>query len=646
MYPRCLSILLCGALLMLAGCDKDNNPPRKITWTPVSDSQNAPRQGRLLSLDPLRIDPMIKVQFNESLLESSIPENAITLEQAGEPIGGAFAYSLAVNTVSFEPTQPLFFLREYNAKLASGISDLKGNRIKEEFEWSFRVRDGSFGRDGSPLETRSDGDAITPQVSIGQGGHGFIIWQQAETHRFDANGDGDTSDDDDSVVTRAYIKARRFQSVSAPAAPVANVDNLPSALDSGDAVTPQIAVDPSGNAVAVWSKFNGTNWEIRANRYVAETLGWGTAPVEPSTTPGPPAPAIISSGGDDATVPQIAVDSDGNAIAVWIQSDRIHANRFTVSGGWGTAELIDNDAGTPGTPRIVIDGDDATVVWAQGNFIYAARHTGTWAEPVQLDNGNGTATASPEIAVDGEGNVIAVWSQSDGVRNNIWARRFSSDADTWGTGATLIETDNTGDANTPHIAMNAVGNAIAVWSQYIDADEDSENDPRFRIRASHFTPSGGWGDARLAEKTNDNPNNADDATFHSVAPRIAIDADGNGLLVWVIEATLLVDHDNNTSTPRVELPHTDLAWNRYRAHDNNWEDFFINNTFPKFLELDPIPTQSNPNPSRGRAIGPQIAIMPDFTGLAVWAKAAGLDLPDNPADDNADRFDIQVNTFF
>jgi len=126
----------------------------------------------------------------------------------------------------------------------------------------------------------------------------------------------------------------------------------------------------------------------------------------------------------DAVKPQIAFDGSGNAIAVWRQMDsmsneNIWANRFDAGTLiWGTAVMIEtNDAGV---------ADD------------------------------------PQIAVDGSGNAFAVWRQSDGTRNNIWANRFSAGA--WGT-AQLIETTNAGQALFPQIAVNGIGNAIAVWYQ-------------------------------------------------------------------------------------------------------------------------------------------------------------------------------------
>jgi hypothetical protein len=56
-----------------------------------------------------------------------------------------------------------------------------------------------------------------------------------------------------------------------------------------------------------------------------------------------------------------------------------------------------------------------------------------------------------------------VWHQSDGTRYNIWANRYIPGTG-WDT-AGLIETDNAGSALYPQIAFDTSGNAIAVWSQ-------------------------------------------------------------------------------------------------------------------------------------------------------------------------------------
>ena len=83
-----------------------------------------------------------------------------------------------------------------------------------------------------------------------------------------------------------------------------------------------------------------------------------------------------------------------------------------------------------------------------------------------IETNSASLATLPQIAMDGTGAAIAVWSQNDeypaSLWNNIWANRF--DGSSWGT-AELIETDNASDASNPQIAMDGTGAAIAVWYQ-------------------------------------------------------------------------------------------------------------------------------------------------------------------------------------
>ena len=80
------------------------------------------------------------------------------------------------------------------------------------------------------------------------------------------------------------------------------------APDAGQTANdPQVAVDGRGNAIAVWSRSNGTNDIVQA---AARAAGGSFG-----------APQDVSAAGQDAHVPQVAVDGRGNAIAVWSRSN-------------------------------------------------------------------------------------------------------------------------------------------------------------------------------------------------------------------------------------------------------------------------------------------------------------------------------------
>ena len=79
-------------------------------------------------------------------------------------------------------------------------------------------------------------------------------------------------------------------------------------------------MDASGNATAVWYQYDGTRYNVWANRYSPAAGTWGTAVL------------IETNNAGLADMPRVTVDPGGNVTTVWRQSDgtwfRVWANRF------------------------------------------------------------------------------------------------------------------------------------------------------------------------------------------------------------------------------------------------------------------------------------------------------------------------------
>ncbi len=339
------------------------------------------------------------------------------------------------------------------------------------------------------IETDNAGGASSPQVAVDPNGNTVAVWYQS---------DG----------TRQNIWANRFTVAAGwGVAELIETDN------AGFAASPQVAVDPNGNAVAVWYQSDGMRQNIWANRFTV-AAGWNAAELLETDNAG------------DAASPQVAVDPNGNAVAVWHQSDgtqlNIWANRFTVAAGWSLAELIENDdADGASSPQVAVDPNgNAVAVWYQGDGtrinIWANRFTptGGWGTAELIETDNAGNAIAPQVAVDPNGSALAVWNQSDGTRISIWANRFTVAAG-WGV-AEPIEDDDAGDASSPQVAVDPNGNAVAVWFQ-------SDGVARNNIWANRFTVAGGWGTAELVET-----NNGAEASD----PQVAIDPSGNAFAVW------------------------------------------------------------------------------------------------------------------
>lgn len=185
---------------------------------------------------------------------------------------------------------------------------------------------------------------------------------------------------------------------------------------------------------------------------------------------------------------------------------------------WQVAKQIDaNNAIDAYTPQIAMDGHgNAVAVWTQTN----GQRTSAWTNCYLVDYGWGTAmplaidhgrsTDAPQIAMNAQGNAIAIWIQTDNTAGSVWVRRYSIVAG-WGS-AELLETEQ---AQNPTIAINASGVAIALWQQMKGAHSC--------ICSSSYIPGSGWSKNELLHICN-----------HGLASRLqlATHSSGNAVLVW------------------------------------------------------------------------------------------------------------------
>lgn len=303
--------------------------------------------------------------------------------------------------------------------------------------WSNRYTPGTGWGTAVLIETDNEGGAYSPAMAVDSSGNVTVVWNQ-----FDG--------------TRNNNWANRY-TVGTGWGTATLIET-----DSGFAYSPQLVVDSSGNVTVVWVHYDGTRMNIWANRYTTGT-GWSGVQL------------IESSNFSADTPAKPVVDSSGNVTVVWRQTDgtrdNMWANRYTVGIGWGTAQLIETDnAGSAIAAWLGIDSNgNVTVVWQQSDGsrdnLWANRYTVGigWGTAQLIEQDNMGSSTMPQLAVDSIGNVTVVWKQFDGMRYNIWANRYIVGTG-WDT-AQLIETDNTGSVENPQLTVDSNGNVTAVWYQ-------------------------------------------------------------------------------------------------------------------------------------------------------------------------------------
>jgi hypothetical protein len=384
----------------------------------------------------------------------------------------------------------------YQAELPHVAADPNGNAIAVWMQSDGTARSvyanhyvPGTGWGNARLVENKAGDVYYPHVAMDANGNAMAVWHQHEGS-------------DTSSATGVY--ASRYDAGTDTWQAPQLIDNV-----SGWAYRTQVAMDPNGNAIAVWDQDGGSTYNVYANRFDATSGTWGSAQ------------EIENSSLSYAVMPHVAMDANGNAIAVWFNGDGssydIYANRYVYGSGWGASPtLLDSGVGSATSPRVAMDpAGNAMAVWRQddGSTYYRTftnRYVlGTgWTGDTMIQPASGDVNY-PDVASDPNGNFVAIWWQNDGSAYNIYANRYVSGTG-WGSevllGDGMVETY-------PKVALDSSGNAIAVWSQ----DNGSYN----QIATRRFVPGTGWGTAQVLSTGSD-----------AINPSVAVDPAGHGFAVW------------------------------------------------------------------------------------------------------------------
>jgi len=236
-------------------------------------------------------------------------------------------------------------------------------------------------------------------------------------------------------------------------------------------------------------------------------------------------PVAISSGIRNADSPQVAVGPDGQVVAAFTEWSQINeftwlqqsfANVFDGS-AWGTAQRIDsgNDAWESTDPRVAMDsGGNAFAAFEESTsafHVYFNRWDGSvWVGAAPVDEGLGRQSNLPEVAMGASGTAMVAFKVID-TPDRIFAGYWNGSA--WTSLQRISPLGASTNADSPGIAMDRTGNAVAVWRQYGTPN---------RIYGCH------WNGSSWAIST------AIDMSWeaHALAPRVVMDGSGNALAVF------------------------------------------------------------------------------------------------------------------
>ena len=238
-------------------------------------------------------------------------------------------------------------------------------------------------------------------------------------------------------------------------------------------------------------------------------------------------PVDISATGEHAGVPQVVLDAQGNATAVWEAwngEDTVVESAYRPAGGsWQAPADLSLPAGEitvvsgehdAQSPRIAVDGHgDTTIVWERyggtNRIIIEVAYRpagGSWQAPASVGEVHTEWAPEPWIAVDELGDATVVWNDA-GVIESAYQPAGGS----WGA---PVAVSSGGEAVVPQAAVDAQGDATVTWM----AQDGSE-----WVVQSAYRPAGGSWEAPT-ELSQDGEEGGD--------PHIALDAHGDTMVAW------------------------------------------------------------------------------------------------------------------
>lgn len=240
----------------------------------------------------------------------------------------------------------------------------------------------------------------------------------------------------------------------------------------------------------------------------------------------------------DLVGPSIAVDSNGNAYAVWADdrerldpgSDReIYFAYRPAGGSWGTNERINDvpDEYDRSSPTIAVDPNgNAYATWIDGRngdglIVYGAyRPAGSsWETDERIDPFGSSSNYDPVVAMDDAGNVYAAWQDVDVEYNLRFATRPAGSGGSWGSSEQVDDSTTADYIDGIAIDVDNQGNPAVVWMESRSSNED--------IYFSRRLADGGWGVNVLV--------NDDGGSESQFAPTLVVDGAGIAHIAWTDE---------------------------------------------------------------------------------------------------------------
>lgn len=318
---------------------------------------------------------------------------------------------------------------------------------------------------------------------------------------------------------------------------------------------PVVASNDKGEVVAVWQTIlpGSTIGNIKGNIYAASRNALGIWTVEQQIN--------ASSGGSAniALLPQVALNNNGEAIAIWQSSTNssgekqlgdVYVSTRSSNGTWSQEELINSNQGAAEDAFIALnDNNQAVAIWNEPEtesglvVVISKDSSGIWFEEVSIDGDAG------KVALNNNGVAVAIGIRKAGIlkdKKQMWAA-FRNAKGIWTALESISSIQDSIDDSflSSSVALNSNGLAVATWQ--------TDSDSKTNVFAAIKNPNEPWGQEQQI--------NSGRLNNSSVNPNLSLNDKGEALITWSATASFSTNSNiyissktaNNTWTPQQQM---------------------------------------------------------------------------------------------
>jgi PKD domain len=368
------------------------------------------------------------------------------IEVASRPVGApAWGSPLTISSGAVEGTLPQVGLDAAGDGFAAWLS-------KSGAEYSILVstRAGLSGAWTKPVLLETLGMSVIedaqPRLAVDAKGDAIVVWEHVKG-------------------PEAFV-----ESSSRPAGATGWGPSQVAAEDAEPLHNPEVGLDSAGDATVVWEAKGASVRITAAARPAAGSWGAGAPLSELGSNANVPRLAVAADG-DAIAIWERFGEEEGNMAEIIEASTR--AGAAAAFSHAAKVTKIQPTRGEVAGQHVALDEHgDAVVTWSETNttnqdLIEASAGkiaTDAWRAPVVLSSPGGNVEEEPQVTVSPAGEAVVVWERTDGADNIVEAASGIATAGVWQLAVPLSAKGE--DADEQQLALDAQGDVMAVWRRF------------------------------------------------------------------------------------------------------------------------------------------------------------------------------------